>query len=147
MTSARVPRIKLIIFAKAPVPGVVKTRLMPAVGAQGAAQVAKRLLEMTLTQALHADVDAVEMCVSPSPEHEAWRVCSLSCLYAGTSAVLWSDQGTGDLGQRMSRAVARATREGDAVILIGTDHGDRDSHQRKFTFDAVAILTDNKTDL
>jgi len=38
----------LIVFAKAPVAGLAKTRLMPALGPQGAARLAERLLEHTL---------------------------------------------------------------------------------------------------
>lgn len=44
----------IIVFAKAPVPGLAKTRLAPALGAQGAAALAERMLHHTLAQAVAA---------------------------------------------------------------------------------------------
>ena len=41
----------LIIFARYPEPGKVKTRLMPAVGAEGAARIYREMAEYTLAQA------------------------------------------------------------------------------------------------
>jgi glycosyltransferase A (GT-A) superfamily protein (DUF2064 family) len=46
----------LVIFAKAPVAGQAKTRLMPALGAEGAAALAARLLQHTVTTALSEPV-------------------------------------------------------------------------------------------
>lgn len=45
---------RLVIFAKAPVAGTVKTRLIPALGAQGSAELAQRMLLQTLAQALES---------------------------------------------------------------------------------------------
>ena len=45
---------RLVIFAKAPQPGNVKTRLIPLLGAVGAAQLARRMLAHTLTEAVAA---------------------------------------------------------------------------------------------
>ena len=41
---------RLVIFAKAPLAGVAKTRLIPALGAEGAADLARRMLSHTLEQ-------------------------------------------------------------------------------------------------
>jgi len=41
----------LIVFAKAPVAGLAKTRLIPALGPDGAARLAERLLAHSLQQA------------------------------------------------------------------------------------------------
>ncbi|MGB8145259.1 MAG: hypothetical protein WCF05_08830, partial [Chromatiaceae bacterium] len=51
---------RILVFAKAPVSGRVKTRLIPALGARGAARLARRLLDHTLAQALAAGCGAVE---------------------------------------------------------------------------------------
>ena len=42
--------VRILIFAKAPVPGRVKTRLIPALGPTGAARLASRLLRHTLSR-------------------------------------------------------------------------------------------------
>ena len=108
-------RVRIVIFAKAPVPGLAKTRLIPALGAQGAADLAQRMLDHTVAQALAAEVGPVELCVTPSPDDAAWRG------HARAASVTWSDQGDGDLGERMAQAVQRVTGAGESLLLIGTD--------------------------
>lgn len=104
----------LVIFAKAPQPGTAKTRLIPALGAEGAADLARRMLVHTLQQALAAGVGPVELCMSPPPGDRAWQGVALPDGVARTA------QGEGDLGQRMARAVARVTAQGP-MLLFGTD--------------------------
>lgn len=105
----------LVVFAKAPQAGVAKTRLIPALGAQGAADLARRMLQNTLQQALHANVGPVELCMSPGPDAAAWADVEIP------AAVLRTSQGDGDLGQRMARAVERVVASGHAILLMGTD--------------------------
>ena len=105
----------LVVFAKAPQAGAVKTRLIPALGEQGAADLALRMLQHTLQQALDADVGPVELCMSPGPDDPAWAGVALP------ATVLRTDQGDGNLGQRMARAVERVTVSGHAILLMGTD--------------------------
>jgi len=107
--------IRIVIMAKAPVAGFAKTRLMPALGAEGAAQLAKKMLHHTLATALASKLGSVEICATPDPADSVWQNLDLP------SNVIWSAQGEGDLGQRMARAAARTTRGGEAVLLIGTD--------------------------
>ncbi len=107
--------VRLLVFAKAPVAGEVKTRLIPALGAEGAARLAARMLERTLQEARRAAVGAVELCMSPAPGTPAWSGVALP------PDVETSEQGTGDLGERMARAARRAIEKGEAVMLIGTD--------------------------
>lgn len=104
----------LVIFAKAPQPGAAKTRLIPALGAEGAADLARRMLVHTLQQALAAGVGPVELCMSPAPGNKAWHGVALP------AGVTCTAQGEGDLGQRMARAVARVTGQ-QPVLLFGTD--------------------------
>jgi hypothetical protein len=109
-------RCAVIIMAKAPVPGFAKTRLIPALGAEAAASLAERLLHHALQQALLARVGPVELCVAPDPAHPAFA--SLRT----TPRVSWTEQGRGDLGERMNRAFARTLGGGAAgALLIGTD--------------------------
>jgi rSAM/selenodomain-associated transferase 1 len=110
---------RIIIFAKTPVPGTVKTRLIPVLGATGAARLAQRMLVHTVEQALSAQAEnnamTVELCVSPDATDEQWRWA------AEHPAITLSQQVQGDLGQRLHEAAARATQAKEHVILIGTD--------------------------
>lgn len=106
--------VRIIIFAKAPWPGHAKTRLIPALGAEGAASLAARMLRRTIDVAVTAGVGPVELCVTPDSGDPAWRG-----LMPGD--VPCSDQGPGDLGERMARASRRTIEAGDKAILIGTD--------------------------
>ncbi len=105
---------QIIIFAKLPRPGLAKTRLIPALGADGAARLAHRMLLHTLEQARLAGAERLELCTTPAPEDRAWRSLDLP------SSLIWSDQGDGDLGARLARASARAALQGP-VLVIGTD--------------------------
>lgn len=107
---------RLVIFAKAPLAGFAKTRLIPALGAAGAAGLARHMLSHTLEQALATGAQAVELCMSPAPSDPAWQGVPLP------ETVEQSDQGKGDLGARMNRAIERsmALQQGP-VLLIGTD--------------------------
>ncbi|HSO80771.1 MAG TPA: TIGR04282 family arsenosugar biosynthesis glycosyltransferase [Chromatiaceae bacterium] len=106
---------RILVFAKAPVSGRVKTRLIPALGAAGAARLARRLLDHTLAQALAAGCGAVELCASPDFSAPDWADVPLP---PGVAA---SAQGDGDLGARLARAARRHLAQGVRVLLIGTD--------------------------
>ena len=106
----------LVIFAKAPLSGFAKTRLIPALGAEGAAALAQRMLDYTLAQALAAGVQSVELCMNPAPLDPVWQHIPLP------QAVEQTYQGDGDLGARMNRAVERIlARQPGSVLVIGTD--------------------------
>jgi len=106
---------RILIFAKAPQPGVAKTRLIPVLGAEGAAALARRMLANTLREALAAGIGPVELCVTPSIDNECWRGISIP------AEVEISDQGNGDLGARMARTSERALAKSQRVLLVGTD--------------------------
>lgn len=106
--------LRTVILAKAPRPGLAKTRLIPALGASGAAQLAHRMLQHTLQQALAAGLGPVELCRTP-PETAAWARIVLP------PALCLSDQGEGDLGARMDRVAARTIGAGESLLLVGTD--------------------------
>jgi uncharacterized protein len=105
---------RIIVFAKAPVPGRVKTRLIPALGAEGAADLAARMLHDTWATASAVPDAEAEVCTDPAPGDGAWA----GRLPEGTNVTA---QGKGDLGARLARAAARAVGKGDRVLLIGTD--------------------------
>ena len=97
---------RIVIFAKAPVPGRVKTRLIPALGAEGAARLAGEMLEHSVAEALATGLE-VELCGDPHPAQ--W--------YAGPGVALSAQVGA-DLGERLSRASARVD---GPFLLIGAD--------------------------
>ncbi|WP_324749376.1 TIGR04282 family arsenosugar biosynthesis glycosyltransferase [Sphingomonas sp. LY54] len=107
---------RIVIFAKAPVAGRVKTRLIPALGAEGAADLAAAMLHATCREALAAGIGPVELCLARHPE------------WAGDlpEGVEVTDQGEGDLGDRLWRAAQRA---GPPLLLIGTDCPALDRHR------------------
>ena len=108
-TAARLST-RVILFAKQPVPGRVKTRLIPALGADGAARLARRMLAATLREAAASGL-AIELC--GEPDARSWGPVS--------AGVTLSAQGDGDLGARLARAARRVLEAGDTVLLIGAD--------------------------
>jgi uncharacterized protein len=111
----RAPQPRLIVMAKAPRAGAVKTRLVPALGAAGAAALAARLLEHAVLQAVAAQVGVVELCGAPDLEHPLFRRLQRE------HGLVPSVQGEGDLGRRMQRALDRALDLGAPACLMGTD--------------------------
>jgi rSAM/selenodomain-associated transferase 1 len=105
----------VVVFAKAPVPGLAKTRLVPALGAAGAAALAARMLCHALAQAVAADIGPVELCATPDSPDPVLRKMA-----AAHGAALVA-QGPGDLGVRMARALRRQLRRWPRALLIGTD--------------------------
>lgn len=105
----------VLVMAKAPVPGLAKTRLIPALGAEGAAALAARMLQHTLAEALAAGLGPVTLCAAPDATHAAFA----GIVHARQVAAV--DQGDGDLGARMRRAFERALATHAGALLIGTD--------------------------
>lgn len=107
--------VRIVVIAKAPIAGFCKTRLIPALGKQGATELAQRMLARTVASALAAGLGTVELCVTPGLQAFDWRGLALP------AGLAWTEQGEGDLGERMGRAAQRVTAAGEAILLIGTD--------------------------
>lgn len=109
---------RLLVFARAPVPGLAKTRLMPLLGAEGAAIAQARFLRHTLATAKawrDAGQGEVELWCAPDARHPAFREC------ARDFAVPLMVQAPGDLGARMWLALCASLLQGAPAVLIGTD--------------------------
>jgi rSAM/selenodomain-associated transferase 1 len=106
---------RILVFAKAPVPGWVKTRLVPALGEAGAAQLYRQLVERTLDTALSAGLGAIELWCAPDTNDPYFAAC------AKRYGVRLRAQGQGDLGGRMARALKRTLATGTPGLLIGCD--------------------------
>lgn len=105
----------VLVMAKAPLPGLAKTRLIPALGAAGAAALAARMLRHTLGEALAAGLGPVTLCAAPQASHPAFAEI------ARDERLTLTDQGEGDLGARMQRAFEGALSRHAGALLIGTD--------------------------
>jgi rSAM/selenodomain-associated transferase 1 len=112
MSRASPEPVAVAILAKAPLPGLAKTRLAPALGANGAAALQARLIERAVETARGADVGPVTLWAAPDQNHPAFQ--TLAALFGVTLA----RQPDGDLGDRMLAALAAAR---GAAIVIGTD--------------------------
>ena len=64
---------RVAVFAKAPVPGTVKTRLISVLGADGAAALHRALVERAIGCAVAADIGTVELWCAPTAEHPFFR--------------------------------------------------------------------------
>jgi rSAM/selenodomain-associated transferase 1 len=109
-------RNPVLVFAKAPRPGAVKTRLIPLLGEQGAAALHARLIKHTLATASTAARGALELHGEPV-EDDFLRYCA-----ARYNATLLPQCGS-DLGERMHHAFEHAlSRDGCTyAVLIGAD--------------------------
>lgn len=105
----------VIVFARAPVPGATKTRLIPALGAQGAAELHRRLVERMLAEAIAADIGPVQLCCTPDTAHPFFVDCARRFGIA-----LQVQTGT-DLGARMVAAFDRALSSASTALLVGSD--------------------------
>jgi rSAM/selenodomain-associated transferase 1 len=105
----------VIVFARAPQPGRVKTRLVPRLGEWGAARLHRRLVRRTLRVARAARCGPVELHGAPHARHGLLLEC------ARDLDITLRDQRGRDLGERMFNAIAEGLRRQRAVILVGTD--------------------------
>lgn len=106
--------VAVLVFAKAPIPGRAKTRLIPRLGEWGAARLQGRFTVRTLRTVLKAGFETVELHGAPGT-HRLFRTLERK------TGVPVAKQTGKDLGARMDRALARSLRKHRAAILIGTD--------------------------
>ena len=105
----------VMVFAKAPTPGEAKTRLIPALGAAGAAALHRRLVMHCLRAARDSRLGPVELWCAPDAGDPFFRECERRF-----GASLHS-QGEGDLGARMQGAFDAALARAPRAILVGSD--------------------------
>ncbi len=109
------PQAVLQIFCKAPVPGQVKTRLMPNLNAFEAAEVHKKLTERALDLACSSPLCQVQLWCAPTTEHPFF------CQVAQKYPLTLKSQCAGDLGERMHHALSEGLEQFEQAILIGCD--------------------------
>jgi len=112
----RSTRDRLIIFTRYPRSGETKTRLIPRLGADAAAQLQKEMTENTIRLAREFrsthPVD-LEVCFTGG---DLWHLTH----WLG-SDLDFRPQGPGELGSRMARAIRRGLLNNRCAVVIGTD--------------------------
>ena len=102
----------IAVLAKAPEPGAAKTRLIPVLGADGAAALQARLIRRAVETATDAALGPVMLWAAPDETHALFR--TMRTRYG----VTLNRQPDGDLGARMREAAAAAN---GPVLIVGTD--------------------------
>lgn len=105
----------MAVFAKAPVPGQVKTRLAGVLGEDAAAGLHAGLVRHALATAVAAGLGEVELWCAPDERHDFFTRCALDF------RVRLRAQRGADLGARMRAAFDEAFARGEALVLIGSD--------------------------
>jgi len=112
---------RLMIFTRYPEAGKTKTRLIPALGAAGAAQLQRQMTEHTIAQLNQCQSRSVQIWfTSGDSVEEIQAQRQLMTVWLG--AFDYQPQGSGDLGARLNRAFEAAFAAGmQQVAAIGTD--------------------------
>ncbi len=109
------PDARILVFAKAPRAGTVKTRLIPALGPEGAAAVHRLLTTHTVATLSRSRLAPLTLCVTPDVDDDFLRAL------ARRAGMTLEAQEDGDLGRRMAAALRRAQADVARVLLVGTD--------------------------
>ncbi len=109
--------VTVIVFAREAVAGSVKTRLIPALGREGAAMLADAFIRDTVSKV--ARLHPSRLVIAGAARGDARRSAYFRALARDAGAIV-ADQGRGDLGARMERMLWRYARRAGA-ILIGSD--------------------------
>ena len=111
------PRVSALViqFAREPVEGAVKTRLIGRLGARGACDLHCQLVRWTCNTLLEAALADVELAVTGATDHPLFA----ACLAQGARAI--RRQRGADLGERMYHALAAGLARYERVLLEGSD--------------------------
>lgn len=106
---------ELILFAKTPVTGRAKTRLISDLGERGAARLAEALIRESVRRAVDAWPGPVRLQVWPETRHGCFGEIQRA------HGIAVSLQSEGDLGVKMFEALNEAYRRGVAAAVMGCD--------------------------
>ncbi|MGN8200362.1 TIGR04282 family arsenosugar biosynthesis glycosyltransferase [Salinisphaera sp. RV14] len=109
------PDLHIAVFAKPLIPGQVKTRLIPSVGAETAAELQRAMLWNTLTVARDVAGEQVSLWVAGDPGHPTLRP------FRDAFVPSMHAQRGDDLGARMRSTLATLLTAHDRVLLVGCD--------------------------
>jgi len=106
---------ELILFARKPVPGEVKTRLQADYGPERAAEIAAFLIRATVELAVSAWPSRVSLYASPDPDHPLFHALALEF------DIRLARQAEGDLGAGMLAALRDGIERGGSAAIMGCD--------------------------
>jgi rSAM/selenodomain-associated transferase 2/rSAM/selenodomain-associated transferase 1 len=107
----------IALLAKAAIPGLAKTRLIPLLGATGAARQQRRFTHQTLHTAQQSNLGEITLWCAPDTQHKSFRALSLH------RAVSCKPQPQGDIGDRMRHCMDShfTNAKASPLLIIGTD--------------------------
>lgn len=105
----------VLVFARSPRAGQVKTRLMPALSGAQAARLHSRMVDHALGQACASGLGPVFLCAAPTAS------CPRLGALADRHGVEVVQQRGADLGARMAHAITHALERHPRVLLMGSD--------------------------
>ena len=108
------PDVCLIVMAKAPVPGQVKTRLIPTLGQENTAKLYRNMLRETSGKMLRSRICPIQIWCYPNVKHPDFVGLEQQ------GANLFQQRGN-DLGERMHNALAQVLQTFKAAVIIGCD--------------------------
>lgn len=106
----------VLVMAKPPNPGVVKTRLIPALGAEGACALYQKMLAYSLAQLQKPARWALQLWGAGTQDNPAWLAAGID-----TQAFAYHSQQGDDLGERMHHAMTQALENYQQIVIVGTD--------------------------
>ena len=130
-------RHRVVVLAKEPVPGRVKTRLCPPLTPDLAAQCHEAFVVDTLTR-LGSAIPGAETLLAVSPSRDSAPRLDALGRDRGWQIV---EQATGHLGMRMRELLAAAVDAGRSVVLVGADTPDLPTG---YVRDAIEALADTR---
>lgn len=111
----RFPEAEILVMARAPVPGEAKTRLIPALGEEGAAALHSSFVECLLRELGDAAIAPVTLCCTPNTAHPFFEQCRQRY---GVS--LQQQHGEG-LGERLHYAMHVSLQSHRYAVVVGCD--------------------------
>lgn len=109
------PDAVIMIFAKAPLPGQVNTRLVPFISARDAAELQAEFIHERARECVSAALCEVQLWCSPDNRHPCFVECG-----SRYPLTLHEQQGA-NLGERMAFGQRRALKSHGKAVIIGTD--------------------------
>ncbi len=123
---------QIILFGRYPVPGATKTRLIPILGALGAADLQRQLTERAVAGLAGNRTAPLSFAFAGGTRDQVHR-------WLARFKIRLVPQPEGDLGQRMRRMLDRALDQGAGqVVLVGTDVPGLTARHARMAFEALA---------
>lgn len=105
----------VLVFAKSPLPGKVKTRLAKGIGARNATRIYKMMLYELLSKLNRCSDHQLELWCYPDAKHPFFRKC------ARDFDLVLKKQSHGDLGSKMNNAFRSSLKKYESCVLLGSD--------------------------